>query len=154
MKGFSRRTKTRPRRLATERLKPRIVLSARSLLFPPAHAGSGQVTDNYVDQSRGLAQRQQTLLRFSDLFGPETGQIRPDDTIVWATLELASEGYGGAGVKAHRMLQIWSDTATWSSLGNGIQSDGIEAMATPDATVASFSAWSSVSIDIAASLRA
>jgi len=168
-RGKSRRG--RPQRLGGERLESRAVLSARSLLFPQSADGPGQVTDTYVDyafpttayaaaesldvdQSSGLAQRQQTLIRFSDLFGPGAGQIRPDDTIVSATLDLASEGFGGGGVKAYRMLQAWSDTATWASLGNGIQWDGVEALATADATVPAFSSWSSVSIDITASLRA
>jgi uncharacterized delta-60 repeat protein len=138
--------------------------SSRSLVF-------GQVIDTWIDVnnpntayggaasldidlSSSNAPKEQTLIQFADLFGTEKGQIRPDDTIISASLRLASEGYSGNGLLAYRMLQAWSDAVTWASLGNGIQTDGVEAISTPDATRGAYEAWTDLSVDITASLQA
>lgn len=73
----------------------------------------------------------QALLRFGDLFGAGSGQIKAGDQIVSAKLTLNIDS-SGSGVNFHDMLVSWSqNTATWNSVGNGIQANGIEAAATP-----------------------
>src|SRR5262245_58879535 len=81
------------------------------------------------------------LLRFDNLFGTGPGQIPPGVNITAATLRLnLTEDAPGppAGIfNFHRMIASWNDTnATWAFFGgNGIQIDGTEAVATPDATL-------------------
>lgn len=71
------------------------------------------------------------LLRFDDLFGTSVGQIRADETIVSATLTLQITS-AGSGIRFHDMLSDWnSASATWNTMGDGIQTDGIEAAALP-----------------------
>ena len=72
------------------------------------------------DGSPGLKPNQ-GLIRFDQLFGAGPGQIRPGDTIVSATLTLVAFD-PGSGLRLHDMLVSWSQgTATWNSLGNGVQ---------------------------------
>jgi hypothetical protein len=78
------------------------------------------------------------LIRFDNIFGTGPSQIPLGSTIVEATLtlDLTEDGVNGI-YNFHRMVQDWSHTtATWNFFGgNGINLDGIEALATPDATV-------------------
>lgn len=63
----------------------------------------------------------QGLIRFDGLFGTATGQIHAGDTIVSATLRLVAFD-PGSGLRVHDMLTTWSQgSATWNSLGNGVQ---------------------------------
>ncbi|MDI5934704.1 Ig-like domain-containing protein [Halomonas kalidii] len=94
----------------------------------------------------------QTLLRFDALFGSATGQIPLGATILSATLELQTTGKGD-GARLHRMLQPWNDSATWDSLENGIQADGIEAMLESDLNTG-FVAIGTTRLDVTASLQA
>ena len=71
----------------------------------------------------------QGLLRFDDLFGNQPGQIALDDAINSAVLELNVLD-PGSSLLVYEMMQSWSDTDTWNSLGNGIQTNGIEAAST------------------------
>jgi len=75
----------------------------------------------------------QVLLRFDDVFGDGPGQIPtgPGVTVNWAQLELMTTNPGDGGA-LHRMLQSWSDSDTWDLLGNGVQTDGVEALSTAD----------------------
>lgn len=76
-----------------------------------------------------------TLLRFDGLFGQGAGQIGAGDLIVSATLTLHITS-AGSGIKFHDMLTDWNETsASWNSLGAGVQADGIEAVATPFMTI-------------------
>lgn len=71
------------------------------------------------------------LLRFDGLFGNAPGQIRSTDTIVSATVTFHIDSQG-SGVQFHDMLMPWDQaTATWDSVGNGIQTNGIEAAVAP-----------------------
>jgi hypothetical protein len=73
----------------------------------------------------------QALLRFDGLFGIGAGQIKASDTINSATLTLQITSQG-SGISLHHMLVSWNQaTATWNSLGNGIQVNGVEAGAAP-----------------------
>ena len=71
------------------------------------------------------------LLRFDDLFGNGSGQIKASDTIVSAKITFTIDSQG-SGVKFHDMLQEWNEASiTWNSAVNGIQTNGVEASATP-----------------------
>ena len=72
---------------------------------------------------------EQVLLKFGGLFGTGAGQIPVGAQIVSATLQLEATGSSTNGGTLNRMLVNWSDTSTWSSLGNGVQTDGVEASA-------------------------
>ena len=73
---------------------------------------------------------EQVLLKFGGLFGTGSGQIPLGAQIVSATLRLEATGASTDGGTLNRMLVNWSDTSTWTSLGNGVQTDGVEATTT------------------------
>jgi len=75
----------------------------------------------------------QALLRFEDLFGGEPGQVPAGATIHRATLTLDVFN-DGHSFGVYRMLRGWEDTDTWSSLGGGIATDGVEAAAVAELT--------------------
>lgn len=104
------------------------------------------------DDPAGSGQDVQTLLRFNDLFGSSAGQIPLDAALVSARLRLSVSNPGNA-LALHRLLQPWSDSASWTSLVGGISPDGVEAVATPDVTTAAV-AVGDLEIDVLASLRA
>lgn len=73
----------------------------------------------------------QALLRFDGLFGSGPGQIGADRTIVSATLRLFVTS-AGSGMRVHEMLMPWNEAgASWASMGDGVQADGMEAAALP-----------------------
>ena len=72
---------------------------------------------------------EQVLLKFGGLFGTGPGQIPVGAQIVSATLQLEATGSSTNGGTLNRMLVNWSDTSTWSSLGSGVQANGVEATA-------------------------
>jgi hypothetical protein len=77
----------------------------------------------------------QGLLAFDNIIGNGIAQIPPEATINSATLDLTIDS-AGSGVKFHRMLIDWDEaTATWNSLGNGLQADGVEAVITPSVSL-------------------
>ncbi|MEJ5237337.1 MAG: DNRLRE domain-containing protein [Limisphaera sp.] len=81
----------------------------------------------------------QVLLRFDDIIGSQPGQVPPHARIEIAVLDLATvngNGYGD-GAQFFAMLKPWEDTDTWESLGDGIQTDGVEAAAHPTTTAGS-----------------
>jgi hypothetical protein len=62
-------------------------------------------------------------------------------------------------MRLNRMLQPWLDTATWNTLVNGVQPDGVEARATPDATIGAGTSAANIptgvrTIDVLTSVRA
>ena len=98
------------------------------------------------------------LLRFDNLFSSAAGPIPFGSSILGATLTFQVTGVG-SGMRLHRMLQPWSDTATWNSMGAGIQPDGVEAAPSPDASVGIGNANANITlgvltIDVTPSLRA
>lgn len=103
------------------------------------------------DDPGGSGQDVQSLLRFDGLFGSGAGQIPLDATLVSARLRL-SVSNGGNALALHRLLQPWSDGATWSGLTGGISADGSEAVVTADVTTAAV-ALGNLDIDVLASLR-
>jgi len=98
------------------------------------------------------------LIRFDNLFGNGAGQIKSSDTILSATLTLTVFDVG-SGLQVHDMLAAWSESSTWNSLTNGVQTDGTEAATT---VLSSFGANNSSAnvgtgpmvIDVTASLMA
>ena len=84
-----------------------------------------------VDGQTTSGRVEQVLLRFEDIFGNGVGQIASNAQIKSASLQLDVTNKGDS-LALHRMLQTWSDTSTWSSFGDGIQANGIEAASTAD----------------------
>ena len=94
----------------------------------------------------------QGLIRFDDIFGNQTGQIADNAEIKSARLELAVTNPGDS-LEFYQMVQDWSDTATWNSLGNGIQANGTEAASTPEAVTAPVDTGI-LSVDVTESIKA
>jgi hypothetical protein len=108
------------------------------------YQGAMDVTmySSYPDSSNGYQQElsvdasdsgspNHVLLRFDELFGAGAGQIKAGEQIVSATLTLEITS-AGSGILFHDMLMDWnSASATWNSFGDGVQTDGIQAAATP-----------------------
>lgn len=82
---------------------------------PTTAAGSGPT----MDVVGGTAARQ-SLVKFANIIGTATNQIPPNAQILSATLEL-SVWTAGSGIAVHRMNKAWTETATWNSMGNGLQ---------------------------------
>lgn len=84
------------------------------------HGGSATATIDGGPLSQGL-------VRFDDLFGAG-GRIPDGATIHSAKLTILTGGNSSAdSVSLHRMLAPWSDAATWSTFGSGVDTDGLEA---------------------------
>lgn len=82
------------------------------------------------DANGGNNQPNHGLIRFDNLFGSGPGQIKLGDTIESATLRLYVFN-AGSGVAVHDMLSSWTEgMVTWNSMGNGIQTNGVEASPT------------------------
>ena len=81
----------------------------------------------------------EVLIQFGNILGTNPGQVPPGARIEAAELDMATvanNGYGDGG-QFFAMLAPWQDTATWNSLVNGIQTDGVEAAATPTTSTGS-----------------
>ncbi|WP_416137704.1 Ig-like domain-containing protein [Halomonas sp. HK25] len=139
-----------------------------SVQFQHGSNGYAGVVDTYLHQAQPDTSRAssttlvvdsvdkkgevQTLLRFNDILGSATGQIPLGATILSATLVVQTTSKGD-GATLHRMLLPWSDSATWNSLENGIQADGIEAMIPSDLDTG-FIPTGTTQLDVTASLQA
>ena len=102
--------------------------------FTPLPAGHSADTNNpqmwldYRDPDN--PNQSQVLLRFDHIIGEGPGQIPSNAIIVYAELLLNVRDAGDGG-PLYRMLLPWDEhTATWDSLGNGIQPDDVEARST------------------------
>lgn len=94
-------------------------------------SGSGAI---WVDAG---PEQYQGLLRFGGIFGNGPGQIPLGSTINSATLTLTVDtitSAEGSGSQLFRMVQSWNASDTWTTGygSNGVQTDGIEALATSD----------------------
>ncbi len=99
----------------------------------------------------------QGLLGF-DVFGDEAGKIRSCFQVKSAALSLFVNDTG-AGLSLNPMLADWTDSATWNSMGAGIQADGVEAAAVPVAVLDAVNGTANDGVgmrdlDVTASLRA
>jgi hypothetical protein len=96
----------------------------------PTTASGTATTTLLVDAASPLAtDTSQVLLRFDGLVGAATGQVPAGATVLSARLVVDTTN-PGAGGALHRMVQPWSESATWNSLTRGIQADGREAART------------------------
>jgi hypothetical protein len=95
-------------------------------------AATALTADLDTDSVTAGNQPAQILIRFDNLFGPASGQVPLNATIISAKLCM----WTGAGAdddsddlaSCHRMLVPWIGTDTWNSLVNGVQTDDIEAV--------------------------
>ena len=98
---------------------------------------NGQATtisvDGDDDGAAGL-QPNHALTAFDDIVGTGPGQIAPGTEIEQALLVLEVNN-AGSGFTVHEMLVNWGENSTWQDLGNGVQPDGVEAVATPIASL-------------------
>jgi hypothetical protein len=92
------------------------------------------------------------LLGFNNLFGSGPGQIPFGATVTSATLTLNTVNSSAAGGTIYRMSIDWSESASWNSMGNGIQI-GTETVATAELNTGAVATGSS-SFDVTASLNA
>jgi len=116
----------------------------------------------FVDQSDpGAANQNQVLLRFDNIIGGGANQIPANSTILGATLRFETTGANAQGDGGHfnRMLTSWTDTSTWNSLNNGIQTNDAEAVSTYDSFAGNpslnpnYTNWSPI-IDVTADVQA
>ncbi len=118
--------------------------------FPTSNFATG--TMNQIDYTSATLQ-EQSLLQFKNLFGSGTNQIPFGSEIVTATLTIYITN-GGNRVNLHRMLVSWTDTATWNSLTSGIQTNGVEAVTTPDSQTATTVPTGWLNVDVKSSVTA
>lgn len=107
----------------------------------------------FADGSDSSGAEIQGLLSFTNIFGDGPGQIPLGSTITSATLTLTMSDGTTSPISFYRMAQNWGGMATWNSWGNGIQTNGIEALATADLTLAGLGTGAQ-SIDVMQSLQA
>lgn len=100
-----------------------------SLFASSADDDSSEDSELEIDSSS----EKHTLIRFEDIFGNEDGQIAPGSDIVSAQLVFDVTSSGDE-ITLHEMLGTWEETASWSSLVDGISADGVEAAETPVTT--------------------
>ena len=104
---------------------------------PDNNTNAATVTSLYVDGGvTGSTDPEQILIRFDNLIGLGASQVPPGAHVHAAFLDLASVigNAMGDGGQFFALLQPWSDTnSTWNIWTNGIQTDDLEAAATPTA---------------------
>lgn len=87
------------------------------------------VNSMWIDYASTI-ENPQVLLGFTNVFGSGLGQIPLGATIVSAQLILNVNNPGNGG-HFHRMLIPWNpDAETWNSMGDGVQTDDVEACST------------------------
>lgn len=89
---------------------------------------SGAATMIRVDGDAGA--ENQVLLCFDNLLGLGPGQIPPGAIITLANLTMRTPYASLQRGPLYRMLVDWDSASTWASLGNGVQTDGTEAVTT------------------------
>lgn len=136
----------------------RVLQAVEGSAGPNTNLATSPVLDVDDDTPAGSGADAQTLLRFDNLFSDAAGPIPLGSSIASATLTFNVTS-AGSGLRLHRMRSAWSDTATWNSLVDGIQPDGVEAAATPDLTLGAPNGSANIpagvfTLDVTASLRA
>jgi hypothetical protein len=78
----------------------------------------------------------QGLIRFTDVFGTQAGQVPPGALVSSATLVLHvnanTQFSDGGGFTVHRLLRDWQPTDSWNTLNGGIATNDFEAALQPD----------------------
>jgi hypothetical protein len=106
------------------------------LTQPNPNTVQGSNTSVSVDLVNGGGQSQ-GLIRFDNIFGSGPNQIPLGSTILSGTLTVyvTNDSAAGANITLHRMLVDWNEgTATWNSLGGGLNS-GVDYLAAVDSTL-------------------
>jgi acid phosphatase len=117
----------------------------------------GATTSLKVQATSGAVPVFQSLIKFQNLFGTASTQIPTGANIVSAKLLTTTTTDFGAvsfgTVNLHRMLVPWSEASTFNSLGNGVQTDGAEAVV--DAEFSAVPSWSGTAVvfDVTESLH-
>jgi hypothetical protein len=98
-------------------------------------ATADTLTGIFVDAevTSGQGDQDQVLIQFGDLAGSGGNQIPSGAHIDAAFIDLGSTigNATGDGGRFFAMLTPWDGTATWNTMVNGIQADGLEAAAAP-----------------------
>ncbi|MGL4422201.1 MAG: DNRLRE domain-containing protein, partial [Gemmataceae bacterium] len=76
----------------------------------------------------------QSLVRFSNIIGPNPGQIPANAIILNAELVLQTTNLGHGG-QAYRVKQNWGSGTTWNSWNGGLNPDGTELQAAYDTQI-------------------
>ena len=140
-----------------------------------ANAFAGTI-DTYIDTALGSQAAttpividgspvEHVLLRFDGIFGSAAHQIPQASTILSATLTLrvgsGSNDQSTNAVNFHRLLQSWVVSDVWAAYGvspwnteGGIQADGVDAVATADATATMTTASTAYPVDVTRSVQA
>lgn len=94
-----------------------------------------------AEVTSGQGDQDQVLIQFGQLVGTNANQIPPGAHVDGAVLDFASlvGNATGDGGRIFPMLTPWDATATWNSLVNGIQADGVEAALNPTTVAGSAS---------------
>jgi hypothetical protein len=94
--------------------------------YPAGYSANGLWID-YNPLAVLPTDQMQCFLKFTDLFGTGPGQIPAGAKIVFAelTMNVADSGHGA---RFNRMLGDWDETITFTSVGDGIALDDVEAV--------------------------
>ena len=106
----------------------------------------------------GQSPKSEGLIRFDSLIGSGSSQVPAGAKITSAklTLQTSSNSVDGSGGSfgIHRLLKSWTESSTWSSLGSGISTDGIESLSAADSTITPGGAGKLVTFDVTKSVQA
>lgn len=118
-------------------------------------AATGLWVDGDASDVAG-SQPRQALLQFDGILG--SGKIPAGAVIESATLGLRTgttpQSHSADPMTLSRMLGPWTDASTWSSLGSGISTDGVEAILGGNATFVPAVNGGGLSFDVTESLYA
>lgn len=118
----------------------------------PDDSFAGSPTLNVV--SSASAGTSQTLIKFDNIFGAASERIPANANIVSAKLIATTTiDPSYSAVNLHRMLAPWSGASTFNSLGNGVQTDGAEAVAASEFSAVPSWSGTAVVFDTTESLR-
>jgi hypothetical protein len=93
---------------------------------------AGDLTTVQVASAADPSGQSQGLIRFDNIFGSGANQIPPGARINAAALTLEVPLASNFNVLVHRMLVDWNESSTWNTLTGGIQTNNVEAVATPE----------------------
>lgn len=112
-------------------------------------------TEINVDGADSTNVKIQGLLSFSGIFGNGPGQIPLGSVITSATLTLSISDATKNPLSLYRMVQDWTalPSLTWNTMVGGVQTDGTEALSTPDLMLGALASGSQT-ISVLQSLQA
>lgn len=147
-----------------------------TLTFQKGVGGYASGFDTFIDTALGSQAAttpivvdgspiEQVLLRFDGIIGSGAGQIPVGSTIDSATLTLrvgsGANDQSANPVNYHRLLHPWADTDVWAAFGAapwnataGVQADGVDALATAEATATMSTAGTAYPAGVTASVQA